>query len=502
MLKGHLDRIEDGLVHGWALDSNNVSLTISVDVFVDGELMGRVVADQHRDDLVREYGSGRHGFAWRVPDTLLDGGSHELGVAFSGENILLEASPKNFAFHPSIRAADAFIQSNLVSVSPKSFDKHHSGIALFAIHEGNGRLKLHQRELLASVAEAGFDTVVINSSDANRQTFAHNARSHANCIITRRDHGRDFASWILAMIELQDVIRSYDHVLWLNDSIYGPYRPLGNLLTMMLASDVACYGLTECWQTSHHLQSYFLLFKREAFQERSLNRFVKSYKFPGEKLDIIDQGEVALGKCLSSSSLSIGCHIAYDRLASKWLESVPARLRSYHALPEAQSGSRIFRDRVIMENRGHVDYALDWITNVSSDIRHLRPLNPTHFFWDTLVTEFGFPFVKRELLTRNPSGVPNIGSFCDVVGSVSDVQHRALMESLRTDGQNIAPPFLVTQPADRVNGTPSLVLLEPPVEARLPVAVKQTQGRRRTLGRRSSNGDYAVELSRDAKHGV
>ena len=33
--------------------------------------------------------------------------------------------------------------------------------------------------------------------------------------------------------------------------------------------------------------------------------------------------------------------------------------------------------------------------------------NASHFFWDTLIRDFRFPFVKRELLLHNPLEVPN-----------------------------------------------------------------------------------------------
>ena len=34
------------------------------------------------------------------------------------------------------------------------------------------------------------------------------------------------------------------------------------------------------------------------------------------------------------------------------------------------------------------------------------PLNPSHFFWEPLLRRHGYPFLKRELLTRNPFDVP------------------------------------------------------------------------------------------------
>ena len=35
-----------------------------------------------------------------------------------------------------------------------------------------------------------------------------------------------------------------------------------------------------------------------------------------------------------------------------------------------------------------------------------QPVNPTHFFWDVLITDYKFPFIKRELLFHNPAQIP------------------------------------------------------------------------------------------------
>jgi hypothetical protein len=37
-----------------------------------------------------------------------------------------------------------------------------------------------------------------------------------------------------------------------------------------------------------------------------------------------------------------------------------------------------------------------------------QPLNPTHHFWHALVRQLGFPFLKTELIRRNPGRLPGI----------------------------------------------------------------------------------------------
>ena len=47
-----------------------------------------------------------------------------------------------------------------------------------------------------------------------------------------------------------------------NDSVYGPFGPLGPLLSRMDFGAADAWGMTETWQIRYHLQSYFVAFGR------------------------------------------------------------------------------------------------------------------------------------------------------------------------------------------------------------------------------------------------
>lgn len=73
-LIGQLERFQAGYIYGWALDLSNEHSIISVQIEIDGEVIGVVNADLHRGDLLeycRENFS--HGFKYRVPITYYDG---------------------------------------------------------------------------------------------------------------------------------------------------------------------------------------------------------------------------------------------------------------------------------------------------------------------------------------------------------------------------------------------------------------------------------------------
>jgi hypothetical protein len=77
-LRGSIDTVHNGCCQGWAFDAKSAS-PIDVELFVDGQLAGRALADLHRGDLEREgLGDGRHGFSIEIPSDLRDGRHHRV----------------------------------------------------------------------------------------------------------------------------------------------------------------------------------------------------------------------------------------------------------------------------------------------------------------------------------------------------------------------------------------------------------------------------------------
>jgi len=64
---GNLERIEDGVLHGWIVDTACAE-AVEAEVLVDGEVVGRVVANRYRADLDQAgLAGGRGGFTFALP---------------------------------------------------------------------------------------------------------------------------------------------------------------------------------------------------------------------------------------------------------------------------------------------------------------------------------------------------------------------------------------------------------------------------------------------------
>ena len=92
---GSLERVDCERSAGWAWDPQQPDTPISVEVYVDDNLVATVRADQLRRELVLNLkGNGKHGFVVETPAALKDGVAHQIRVKIAGPRIELRGSPK------------------------------------------------------------------------------------------------------------------------------------------------------------------------------------------------------------------------------------------------------------------------------------------------------------------------------------------------------------------------------------------------------------------------
>ncbi len=226
--------------------------------------------------------------------------------------------------------------------------------------------------------EAGFHTLVVS----NNPTVDRRLYDVADMVLPRLNVGHDFGAWKDGLAALH---APTEHLLLVNDSVCGPCNPLP--LSRMLDRPPGVYGLTDCAIHRHHLQSYFLLFSgRPAIA--SAYRWFENLVVPTSKPEAI-ACEVRLSADMQREGHVLGCEFGTSVITQgadvDWLNAIRPPTRSRWSNPRAW-------DRPAAVQR-------------ASDPR--RPLNPTHHLWLPLLKR-GFPFIKRDLLVRNPGSVPGV----------------------------------------------------------------------------------------------
>ena len=251
---------------------------------------------------------------------------------------------------------------------------------------------------LKALTDAGFKIIFVSNAPRLDPAGLAKVRALAHTVLRRRNVGYDFGAYKDGLSQLPDPA-GLDYLLLANDSVYGPFTPIADLMAGLDLVRAQFWGLTDSWERAYHLQSYFLLFSRRALIDPAFAKFWQGVRYINAKRYVIRNYEVGLPRKL-----------------------MKAGLRGM-ALFSARDVSRVLRDEV---DAGALrDPALDsdskaYLDRMYAVMRHGGTLNISHFFWDRLILAMGCPFLKRELLEKNPVAVPYVSRWQEVISEISD----------------------------------------------------------------------------------
>jgi lipopolysaccharide biosynthesis protein len=183
----------------------------------------------------------------------------------------------------------------------------------------------------------------------------------------------------------------------MNDSVYGPFSDLTELLKTINESNSDAWGITDSWQHGYHIQSYFLVFLDGALRSPEFTKFWRRFPYVNRKSWVIKHGEIGLTQVLTQHKLRVNV------LASYW---DVVRIM----LDKLQNGSKTGLPTV------HKDY----IAELQAELIRGRLMNPSYHFWDTLITEFNCPFIKREAIITNRGDLIYNWRWPEVIGGASN----------------------------------------------------------------------------------
>ncbi|MBI1339398.1 polysaccharide biosynthesis-like protein [bacterium] len=284
-------------------------------------------------------------------------------------------------------------------------------VAVFVIFDVNGLVHDFVLAHLRALASAGFATIaVINSSK-----FGAEARARLEPVtalmIHRWNRGYDFGGYHDGL-RVAPNLEDRDLVLLMNDSTYGPFFDLNEtVFSKMDPSRAGMWALTDSWEMRYHLQTYFLCATGAALKSRAWKRFWDRFLHIDNKRLVIQRYEIGLTQHMIRHG--VGCEAVFP----------------YRQL--AQSYADNFADMKDVDQHRFTPQQLTSIRHIYEAIRSGVPVNASHFMWDRLLLFHRSPYLKRELLTINPTGVPLAGYWERALRSVSDYDTTQIDRHLR-----------------------------------------------------------------------
>lgn len=270
------------------------------------------------------------------------------------------------------------LQDTILEVYKLKPLQRNKGLCLFAHFDAACIVDPWLSAYFKSISEQGFDIILISTSPKMPKLVDAHVQEYLNWLILRENIGLDFGSWSAAVNFLGDELGKYSELLLCNDSILGPFATLDKIFEAAREQRSDVFGLTDSWEVEHHLQSYFLFFKRHVFRSRAFRDFWKQHKIYENKLNIISRYEVGLSTYLTRYGYRLDSYAPYEKVKE-------VAFRENALQPELLAAL------------------------------HNDPQNPTLVLWDILVQTFQVPFLKAELLKRNPHNHLRVSEWKSIV---------------------------------------------------------------------------------------
>ena len=297
-------------------------------------------------------------------------------------------------------------------------------VALFCHFDRRGEIRPHTRRYIEALCAEGFSVVLVSNSGHLAAPSRAWAEERVARIILRRNIGYDFAAWRDGLLRLGLPTAETELLVIANDSVYGPFGPLGPLLSRMDFGAADAWGMTETWQIRYHLQSYFVAFGRRAMTSDAFGAFWRGVRDVRSKWWVVRTYEVGLTQALLAAGLR--CRALWE------YEDLIASARRHLALEAVEEdGSPAGGDpfhQATLKNYARV---------VRGATRRVA-MNPTSDLW-LLLLAAEFPFIKRELLRENPGRVPDVAAWRAGLAHAPEADRELIMRDLQRSLRGIAP---------------------------------------------------------------
>ncbi|OGV76700.1 MAG: hypothetical protein A3K19_18105 [Lentisphaerae bacterium RIFOXYB12_FULL_65_16] len=291
-------------------------------------------------------------------------------------------------------------------------------VCLYAHYDRDSRVEDYVLNCIQELSKLGYGVVFVTVSRHLTAESIERLAPFCAWIVHRKNRGWDFGSWKVAS-RFTGPLESYDEVVLANDSVYGPVKALGPIFEKMGKNEAALWGITDSWMNRYHVQSYFAVLRKSYLALPAFKTFWENIRFVRDRYFVVSRYEMGLTQTAIRAGLPVAVLCPYGDAVKAGREKIEARYaklvgaeRYATRLPEAWYCKKV------------LTRCLDGI-----------PMDPMHFFWDALIDPLGCPFIKRELLSRNPMAVPNVNEWEPIVRAASsyDTQmiHRHLQRIVR-----------------------------------------------------------------------
>lgn len=291
---------------------------------------------------------------------------------------------------------------------------------VYSHFDKNDNVEPYVLDALKRIKDTGFRLLFISTSKSINEEDLNELKKLATVVITRENIGYDFGSYKLGIQFLFDNQIIPKQLLITNDSAFGPIFDLHSIVKQSRNSDI--FGMTDSVDLAYHLQSYFIIYNSNVINSNHFKKFWDSVKLldsntPNFKKIIIEEYEVGGTQYFIKNGFQIRVAFGIDKIIKREIKLFLSQIE----LSKTTAGLQIEKFSI-----GH---------------------NPTHNYWENLI-EMGFPYIKRELLTINPTNTP-IDNWVRIIENLKTYNPSLIIQALINHNGN--ENFIYTnQPSNQI----------------------------------------------------
>ena len=369
-----------------------------VDIVIDSAHAGSAKANILRVEL-RDLGvrDGFAGFRFEIPSRFRDGKTHHVTVtervsksALSGIGVFKLELEKDSGVRSDLFLSSVVLEHTINAPSFSETLHARKKLAILSAFTPHNDLLGYHHALIAALQAAGFAVLLGQAYASMPAANARKPVSQADAFLVKDNLGYDFGTWFACLAAVRPHLATLDELLLLNDSVFGPMCSPQALADMIASCRGDLVGICDSYEHNYHLQSFFLLFRKNVLQSKCLEQFANAYSYSNTKTAVVQDGELALTPWLQERGFHCEAVFSYERLARRWLDRVGGYVSLLEKMPEFA---------------GEKDDDVQQVLGLARKLRRGEPVNPSHLFWDVLL-DMDCPFVKRELLLKNPMNAP------------------------------------------------------------------------------------------------
>lgn len=162
---------------------------------------------------------------------------------------------------------------------------------------------------LQELQKANCDVVFVSNSNPD-DVQIYKINELCQKVIVRENIGYDFAAYFTGYLEYSESLSKYSQVLFVNDSVFGPFYPLKEVFDKMSCKKqnegFDMWGISDAYHKNYHIQSYFWAFKTSSKVLKILDDEANNYEFELPKKFVVARYEEGITQRMLKAEMKLG----------------------------------------------------------------------------------------------------------------------------------------------------------------------------------------------------